>query len=297
MNPLAEAWRLLTSGDLHLWEIVLRSLYISGTALGLATLVGLPIGAAIGLSRFRLRGPTVALVNTALALPPVVVGLVVYLLLSRSGPLGSLGMLYSPGAMILAQTAIAAPYVAAISLAAASEVPPDLQLQARALGASRLEAILITLREARASLLAAVAAGFGAIISEVGAVMIVGGNILGETRVMTTAIVLETRRGNFGLAIALGAILLTIALAINLLLVSIGRADLRALASPIRWVPHRRALTGAGRDNRRETVMARMDETLLRPLATDGAGGQMPCGGLGLGLYAARLTTTASGGI
>jgi tungstate transport system permease protein len=133
--------------------------------------------------------------------------------------------------MILAQTAIAAPYVAAISLAAASEVPPDLQLQARALGASRLEAVLITLREARASLLAAVAAGFGAIISEVGAVMIVGGNILGETRVMTTAIVtaivLETRRGNFGLAIALGAILLTIALAINLLLVSIGRANLR----------------------------------------------------------------------
>jgi tungstate transport system permease protein len=227
MNPLAEAWRLLTSGDLHLWEIVLRSLYISGTALGLATLVGLPIGAAIGLSRFRLRGPTVALVNTALALPPVVVGLTVYLLLSRSGPLGGLGMLYSPGAMILAQTAIAAPYVAAISLAAASEVPPDLQLQARALGASRLEAVLVTLREARASLLAAVAAGFGAIISEVGAVMIVGGNILGETRVMTTAIVLETRRGNFGLAIALGAILLTIALAINLLLVSIGRADLR----------------------------------------------------------------------
>ncbi len=157
----------------------------------------------------------------------MVVGLAVYLLLSRSGPLGPMELLYSPGAMILAQTVIAAPYVAAISLAAASELPGDLQLQARALGASRPEAIFLTLREARSSLLAAVAAGFGAIISEVGAVMIVGGNILGETRVMTTAIVLETRRGNFGFAIALGVILLGIALAINLLLVSIGRAGLR----------------------------------------------------------------------
>ncbi|UCG74996.1 MAG: ABC transporter permease [Gemmatimonadota bacterium] len=227
MNPLAEAWRLLTSGNLGLWEIVLRSLYISGTALGLAVLVGLPIGAAIGLSDFRLRKPTVALVNTGLALPPVVVGLAVYLLLSRSGPLGRLDLLYSPGAMMLAQALIAAPYVAAVSLAAASEVPGDLRLQARALGASRLEAVLLTLRETRASLLAAVAAGFGAIISEVGAVMMVGGNILGETRVMTTAIVLETRRGNFGLAIALGAILLAIALAINLLLIAVGRPGLR----------------------------------------------------------------------
>ena len=227
MNPLGEAFRLLTSGDLLLWEIVLRSLYVSGTALGLATLIGLPIGAAVGLSSFRLRRPTIAIVNTGLALPPVVVGLAVYLVLSRSGPLGPLELLYSPGAMILAQTVIAAPYVAAISLAAASELPVDLQLQARALGASRPEAIFLTLREARTSLLAAVAAGFGAIISEVGAVMIVGGNILGETRVMTTAIVLETRRGNFGFAIALGAILLGMALAINLLLVSIGRAGLR----------------------------------------------------------------------
>ena len=205
MNPLGEAFRLLTSGDLLLWEIVLRSLYVSGTALGLATLIGLPIGAAVGLSSFRLRRPTIAIVNTGLALPPVVVGLAVYLVLSRSGPLGPLELLYSPGAMILAQTVIAAPYVAAISLAAASELPVDLQLQARALGASRPEAIFLTLREARTSLLAAVAAGFGAIISEVGAVMIVGGNILGETRVMTTAIVLETRRGNFGFAIARGA--------------------------------------------------------------------------------------------
>jgi tungstate transport system permease protein len=129
--------------------------------------------------------------------------------------------------MIGAQALIAAPYVAAISLAAASEIPVDLRLQARALGANRLEAVLLALREARASLLAAVAAGFGAIISEVGAVMIVGGNILGETRVMTTAIVLETRRGNFGIAIALGVILLGMALAINVLLVSIGRAGLR----------------------------------------------------------------------
>jgi tungstate transport system permease protein len=227
MNPFAEALDLITSGDLYVWEVILRSIRISGSALAFAMLFGLPIGAAIGLSRFRFRRPVIALVNTGLALPPVVVGLAVFLLVSRSGPLGGLEILYSPAAMILAQAVIAGPYIAAVSLAAADSVPPDVRLQARALGASPLRATLLQLREVRTSLVAAVAAGFGAIISEVGAVMIVGGNILGETRVMTTAIVLETRRGNFGVAVALGVVLLLVALYVNLLLLLLGRWSIR----------------------------------------------------------------------
>jgi tungstate transport system permease protein len=215
VNPFAEAWRLLTAGDLYVREVILRSLAISGSALVLATAVAVPIGIAVALGRFRLRLPVILLLNTGLALPPVVVGLAVYLLLSRSGPLGVLELLYSPAAMVLAQVILAGPYIAAVTLAAVDAVPADVRLQARGIGASRLRALALHVREARWSLVAAVAAGFGAIVSEVGAAMIVGGNILGRTRVMTTTIVLETRRGNFGVAIALGAILLLLALAVN----------------------------------------------------------------------------------
>jgi tungstate transport system permease protein len=215
VNPFAEAWRLLTAGDLYVREVVLRSLAISGSALVLATAVAVPIGIAVALGRFRLRLPVILLLNTGLALPPVVVGLAVYLLLSRSGPLGVLELLYSPAAMVLAQVILAGPYIAAVTVAAVEAVPADVRLQARGIGASRLRALALHVREARWSLVAAVAAGFGAIVSEVGAAMIVGGNILGRTRVMTTTIVLETRRGNFGVAIALGAILLLLALAVN----------------------------------------------------------------------------------
>lgn len=218
INPFVEAWRLLTSADTYVWDVVFRSLTISGSALVLATLIGLPIGVLIALSRFRASKPVMALMNTGLALPPVVVGLAVYLLLSRSGPAGALHMLYTPAAVVLAQIILAGPYIAAVSLAALEGVGLDVRLQARGLGASRWQATLLYLREARASLIAAVAAGFGAVISEVGAVMIVGGNLLGETRVMTTAVVLETRRGNFGVAIALGVVLLVIAFVINLAL-------------------------------------------------------------------------------
>ena len=217
-NPVALAWQLLTAGDAYVIDVVLRSLAISGAALILAVLIGLPIGVGLALSRFRLRMPVVALVNTGLAFPPVVIGLVVYLLLSRSGPLGPLELLYTPGAVVLAQVVLAGPYIVAVTLAALDSVSPDVRMQARGLGASQWQALLLHLREARASLVAAVAAGFGAVISEVGAVMIVGGNLMGETRVMTSAIVLETRRGNFSVAIAIGIVLLTIALAVNLLL-------------------------------------------------------------------------------
>jgi len=227
MDPLLEALRLITSGDMYVWNVIIRSLQISGLALLVAIIIGLPIGIAIGLSRFRARGAVVALINTGLALPPVVVGLAVFLLLSRSGPLSDLDLLYTPLAMILAQAVIAGPYIAAVSLAAAETIPADVRLQARALGANRLQATLLQLREIRTSLVAAVAAGFGAIISEVGAVMIVGGNILGETRVMTTAIVLETRRGNFQVAIAMGVVLMLLALYVNVLLLLLGRRSVR----------------------------------------------------------------------
>ncbi len=223
MDPLLEALRLLTSGDLYVWNVILRSLRISGSALVVAIIIGLPVGLAVGLARFRFRLPVVAFVNAGLALPPVVVGLAAFLLLSRAGPLGDLRLLYTPAAMIGAQAVIAGPYIAAVSLAAAQGIPADVALQARALGASRWQTILLRLREIRTSLVAAVAAGFGAIVSEVGAVMIVGGNILDETRVMTTAIVLETRRGNFEVAIAMGIVLMLIALCVNAVLLLFAR--------------------------------------------------------------------------
>lgn len=227
MDPLLEALRLITSGDLYVWNVILRSLQISGSALLVAMVIGLPIGIAVGLTRFRLRLPVVAVINAGLAFPPVVVGLGVFLFLSRAGPLGDLQLLYTPAAMIGAQAILAGPYIAAVSLAAVENIPPDIALQARALGASRRQAILLQLREVRTSLVAAVAAGFGAIISEVGAVMMVGGNILGETRVMTTAIVLETRRGNFDVAIAMGIVLMLIALCVNAALLLLGRRTIR----------------------------------------------------------------------
>ncbi len=226
-SAFGRAWDLLTSGDGYVWQIVLRSLAISGAALLLATVIGIPIGIAVALSRFRGHGAVIALIHTGLALPPVVAGLAAYLLLSRNGPLGPLELLYRPTAIVLAQIVLAGPYIAAVTLAAVAAVPADVRLQARGLGATRLQALLLHLREVRGSLIAAVAAGFGAVISEVGAVMIVGGNILGETRVMTTAIVLETRRGNFEVAIALGAILLAIAFVVNIALLAVGRRSLR----------------------------------------------------------------------
>lgn len=224
LRSISEAVRLLLSGDPYLWQIVARSLQVSGLAVLLGLLGGIPLGTWLGLARFPGRGLAVALVNTGLSLPPVVVGLFVYVLLSRQGPLGAVGWLYTPQAMIAAQFVLAAPYVAAITLAAVQSVPPELRLQARALGASRWRALLLHLREARLSLAAAVAAGFGAVISEVGAVMMVGGNVHGETRVITTAIVLETRRGRFATAMALGLILLVIAFAANALITRLQQA-------------------------------------------------------------------------
>jgi tungstate transport system permease protein len=215
---VVEALRLLLGGGADLYQIVLLSLRVSGAAVLLGALLGLPLGVAVGISRFPGRQLVVALIHTGFALPPVVVGLFAYLVLSRRGPLGGLELLFTPTAMVVAQAVLALPYIAGITLAAVQAVPAEVRLQAQALGASWWQALGMQLREARLGLGAAVVAGFGAVISEVGAVMMVGGNIQGESRVMTTAIVLETRRGNFGLALALGVVLLVIAFVVNLLL-------------------------------------------------------------------------------
>lgn len=204
-------------------QIVLLSLYVSGVALGLAALLGVPAGAALALQRVPGRRLIELVIYTGMGLPPVVVGLVVYLLLSRSGPLGGLGWLFTPAAMIVAQTIIALPLVIGLTMTAVEGVDPALRLQVRSLGATPAQVMWAVLREAQGGVLASIIAAFGAVISEVGAVMLVGGDIDGQTRVLTTAIVLETREGNFALALALGAVLLGLALLANTLLLRLGR--------------------------------------------------------------------------
>jgi tungstate transport system permease protein len=199
-------------------QTIWLSLRVSGTATLIAVLLGMPIGAYVGLKRFRGRTLAVSLIHTGFALPPVVIGLFVFMFLSRNGPAGDWNLLFTPTAMIIAQALLATPYVAGITLAAVQAVPADVRWQARALGATQLRSVLTHLREARLGLVAAVVAGFGAVISEVGAVMMVGGNIAGETRVMSTAIVLETRRGNFRTALTLGLVLLALAFVVNMML-------------------------------------------------------------------------------
>jgi tungstate transport system permease protein len=198
------------------WSILWLSLKVSGTAVVISSLIGIPLGAWIGFAEFRGKPIVKALVHTGMALPPVVVGLVLYILLSRSGPLAVLEWLFTPQAMILAQTILALPFVLGITIASVGSVPSELALQLTSLGATRWQCRWTILREARQGVLLAVAAALGRSLSEVGAVLIVGGNILGHTRVMTTAIVLETSKGQFGFALSLGAVLLVLALAINL---------------------------------------------------------------------------------
>lgn len=229
IDAVRSAANLLLSANGYVLEVLLLSLRVSGTAVLLGVLIGLPIGVGVALGRFRGRQLAITLIHTGFALPPVVVGLFIYMLLSRQGPLGALELLFTPSAMVLAQAVLAAPYVAGITLAAVQAVPADVRLQARALGASPFQALRAHLREARLGLVAAVVAGFGAVISEVGAVMMVGGNIRGETRVMTTAIVLETRKGEYGTALALGLMLLMLAFAVNLMLTRLQQG------TPSRW--------------------------------------------------------------
>lgn len=234
LDATREALHLLFAGNPYVWGILRLSFFIAVLGIILGGAIGLPIGVWLGIARFRGRGFLVALVNTGFALPPVVVGLFVYILLSNAGPAGDLQLLFTPTAMVIAQTILAAPYIAGITLAAVQAVPRDVRLQARALGASPARALYLHLREARVGLAAALVAGFGAIFSEVGAVMMVGGNIEHETRVLTTAIVLETRRGNYALAIAFGLVLLIIAFAVNAWLTRVQQAQ-PALMSERPW--------------------------------------------------------------
>jgi tungstate transport system permease protein len=191
------------------------SLQVSGAATLLSLVAGLPIGTALALARFPGRGFVIALVNTGMGLPPVVVGLFVSIFLWRSGPLGALELLYTPAAIVLAQFVIAVPIVTGLTLAAVQQIPEPFRLQMLALGASRTQLVGVLIREARLPMLAAVMAGFGAVISEVGASLMVGGNIRGQTRVLTTATVLETGKGNFDVAIALSIILLGLTFLVN----------------------------------------------------------------------------------
>ena len=218
LDGVVEALRLLATGDEDTWAITALSLRVSLLATLLALLVGVPLSVAVALGRFPGRRVLLAAANTGMGLPPVVVGLFVTVLLWRSGPLGALGLLYTPAAMVLAQAVIATPVVVALSAAALQQVDPDFVVQMQGLGASRGRALAALLAEARLSLLAAAMAAFGAVVSEVGAALMVGGNLAGETRVLTTAAVLATSRGQFALAIAFGLILLGIAFAVNLAL-------------------------------------------------------------------------------
>ena len=219
-NGIIDGLRLLLTGDSALWEIILLSLRVSGIALLISGVLGIPLGAFLGLVRFPGKRIVQAIIYTGMGLPPVVVGLAVYLLLSRSGILGPLNWpwvpeLFTVPAMILAQVIIATPMVAGYTMGAVAAVSPELRVQLQSLGATRSQVTLAVLREARLGVVVALVGGFGSIISEVGAVMMVGGNIEGSTRVLTTAIMLETRQGDYGLAVGLGMVLLLISFLIN----------------------------------------------------------------------------------
>jgi tungstate transport system permease protein len=218
---------LVFSGDPRLLDIVVLSLEVSLSAVIIAALVGLPLGAAIAVGRFPGRHTLVVLTNALMGLPPVVVGLVVYLLLSRAGPLGDLGLLFTPQAMVIAQAVLVLPIIVALTRQAAEDAWTDYHELLNSLGAGKLQAAVTLLWDIRFSLVTTVLAGFGRAAAEVGAVMIVGGNIDGVTRVMTTAIALETSKGDLPLALGLGAILISIVVAVNAVAYTLKEAAVR----------------------------------------------------------------------
>jgi tungstate transport system permease protein len=217
IEGLRDAVRMLLHNEGDVYEIAWRSVYVSGIATILSLVLGVGLGAALAFRRFPGRMVALTLVNTGMGLPPVVVGLFIAIMLWRSGPLGQLDWIYTTRAMIIAQTAIATPVITGFTAASLAALPPRLRLQVYALGASRLQMLWIVLQEVRLPLLAAIMAGFGAAISEVGASVMVGGNVAGQTRVLTGAILLEQGKGNFGIALALGIILLAMMVAVNAL--------------------------------------------------------------------------------
>ncbi|TVP85123.1 MAG: ABC transporter permease subunit [Thioalkalivibrio sp.] len=226
-DPFSLALSLIATRDPTLWSIVQLSLQVSLTAVLLASLIALPLGALIALFRFPGRGVVITLLNALMGLPPVVAGLIVYLSLSRAGPLGQFGLLFTPTAMVIAQTLLVLPIVAALTRQAIEDLWEEYREQLRSLGSGRIRAIPTLLWDARITLTTVVLAGFGRASAEVGAVLIVGGNIEGVTRVMTTAIALETSRGDLPLALALGLILLTLVAVINGTAYLLGQASSR----------------------------------------------------------------------
>jgi tungstate transport system permease protein len=226
LTAFPKAFLLIVGLDSELLQIILLSLRVSGTALAISTAVGLPVAAIMGLKEVPFRGLIMSVFNTLMGLPPVVVGLFVYLFLSRSGPLGFLGLLYSPSAMVAAQTILSFPIVVSLCHAAIVGVDPVIRQASLTLGATETQAARAIIGEARFGIMSGIIAAFGRVMAEVGAILIVGGNIAGYTRVMTTTIALETDKGNFELALALGIILLGISLAINLLLHAIQKKGL-----------------------------------------------------------------------
>ncbi|MEO8565042.1 MAG: ABC transporter permease [Betaproteobacteria bacterium] len=214
-SAVAEAWHMVASFDSRLGDIVALSLQVSLTAVAIAAVLGLPLGALIAVSRFPARRTTIVLLNALMGLPPVVVGLLVYLLLSRAGPLGAFGLLFTPAAMVIAQAILITPIIAALTRQVVEDAWLEYREQLRSLGETRLGAVTTLLWDLRFSLVTIVLAGFGRAAAEVGAVIIVGGNIDGVTRVMTTAIALETSKGDLPLALGLGFILVAIVIALN----------------------------------------------------------------------------------
>jgi tungstate transport system permease protein len=222
MESIIEGFRraflLIFNLDAELLSIIFLSLKVSGLALIIATVIGLSLGSLIGLKRFPFRGIIISLMNTFMGLPPVVVGLFLYLILSRSGPLGFMSLLYTPSAMVTAQSILAFPIVASLCHSAIISVDPIIKQSSMTLGATPFQVITTIMKEARYGIMSGVIAAFGRVMAEVGAILIVGGNIAGYTRVMTTTIALETDKGNFELALALGIILLTLSLIVNMVL-------------------------------------------------------------------------------
>lgn len=222
---IRKAFDLLRTLDPEVLGITLFTLKVTFLATLVSLVLGVGAGVALALADFPGRRLVISLVNTGMGLPPVVVGLFVTMLLWRNGPLGGLELLYTPSAIIMAQTVIATPIITGISLAALQQLHPDLRLQILSLGATRVQMLWLLLREARLPLLAAVMAGFGGVISEVGASLMVGGNIKGSTRVLTTATVMETGKGNFDVAIALSLILLALTFVVNAALTHIQQRE------------------------------------------------------------------------
>ncbi len=227
MDEGASALELILSGDPALFAIVRLSLAVSLSAVALSALIGIPLGALVALVRFRGREGVIVLLNTLMGLPPVVVGLAVYLLLSRSGPLGPLGILFTPAAMIVAQTILVTPIIAALSRQTIEDLWAEYCDELTAMGVGPLRRVATLIWDARFSLVVALLAGFGRAAAEVGAIIIVGGNINGFTRTMTTAIVLETSKGDLQLAMGLGAVLLAIIVVVNALVWGVRRAGER----------------------------------------------------------------------